>query len=185
MKLLNPRGFGLACATVTVGLGLVVAGCASTVEGTATVNQADATSYKAEAAASSTAAAASKAAAAQAKAVTDNCDPFRATTGTAVDRYNDFVDAHDGQTADQADKREAAANALDDAAKTVEGRVNASGADLATDLAQKFTDYIGAARGLAAEVRKMTNSSSVGPLNDASHKVNDALNAVRNACPAR
>ncbi|WP_067567266.1 hypothetical protein [Nocardia acidivorans] len=185
MKLLNPRGFGLASATVAVGLGLVIAGCANTVDGTPTVNQAEATSYKAEAATSSSAAAASKAAAAQAKAITDNCDPFRSTTGTAVDRYNDFVDAHDGQAADQADRRDGAANALDDAAHTVETRVNASGSDLPADLAQKFTDYIAAARGLAAEVRKMGNNSSVGPLNDASHKVNDALNAVRNACPTR
>ncbi|WP_405135442.1 hypothetical protein [Nocardia sp. NBC_01388] len=182
---LNPRGFGLAGAAAAVGLGLVIAGCASTVEGTPTVNQADATSYRAEAATSSAAAAAAKAAAAQTKAIADNCDPFRATTGTAVDRYNDFVDAHDGNTGDQTAKRDAAAGALEDAAKTVETRVGASGPDLPTDLAQKFTDYVTAARGLSAEVQKMASTSPVGPLNDASHKVNDALNAVRGACPAK
>ncbi|MTE16174.1 hypothetical protein GLP40_25825 [Nocardia sp. CT2-14] len=164
--------------------GLVLAGCANTVEGTATANQVQVTSYRAEAASSSAAAASSKAAAAIAKATSDNCSPFRKTTGTAVDRYNDFVDAHDGNAADQIAKRDAAATALEDAAKTVEAQVSASGADLPADLGQKFTDYVTAARGLAAEVRKMTTNSSVAPLNDASRKVNDALTAVRNGCPS-
>ncbi|WP_067696976.1 hypothetical protein [Nocardia jejuensis] len=182
---LNPRGFGLACATLAVGTGLVVAGCANNVEGTPTADQAQVTSYKAEAATSSAAASSSKAAAAQAKATTDNCDPFRTTTGPAVDSYNDFVDAHDANAGDQSAKRDAAAGALDDAAKTVETRVSASGADLPAELGQKFTDYVAAARGLAAEVRKTTSTSSVAPLNEASRKVNDSLNAVRSACPAR
>lgn len=185
MKLLNPRGFGLICATVAVGAGLVLAGCASQIEGTPTANEAEATSYRAEASSSAAAATSAKKAAAETKAIADNCDPFRKTTGTAVDRYNDFVDAHDANASDQEAKRDAAANALEDAARTVETQVNASGADLPADLAQKFTDYIGAARGLGAEVRKMTPTALVGPLNDASHKVNDALNAVRSACPAR
>ncbi|MGW4118684.1 hypothetical protein [Nocardia sp. NPDC004711] len=185
MKLLNPRGFGLVCASAAVAGGLVLAGCANTVEGTPTANQVQVTSYKAEAASSSAAAASSKAAAATAKATADNCDPFRKITGTAVDRYNEFVDAHDGSAADQIAKRDTAASALEDAAKTVETQVGASGADLQADLGQKFTDYVTAARSLAAEVRKMTTSSSVSPLNDASRKVNDALTAVRNACPAK
>lgn len=185
VKQLNPRGFGLVCASAAVAIGLLLAGCANTVEGTPTANQVEVSSYRSEVATSSAAASASKQAAATAKAIADNCDPFRKTTGTAVDRYNDFVDAHDGSTADQNDKRDAAAGALDDAAKTVEGQVAASGADLAADLGQKFTDYVAAARNLAAEVRKMTTGSSVAPLNDASRKVNDALNAVRAACPAK
>lgn len=185
MNLVNPRRFGLLCAAVAVSIGLVLAGCANTVDGTATVNQADVTSYKSEMATSSAAASSSKAAAAKNKAIADNCDPFRATTVTAVDRYNDFVDAHDANAADQATKREDAASALDDAADTVEGRVNASGADLPADMGQRFTDYVTAARALAAEVRKMTPVSAVGPLNDASHKVNDALNDVRSGCPAK
>ncbi|MFE2999350.1 hypothetical protein ACFXG4_30620 [Nocardia sp. NPDC059246] len=185
MKLLNPRGFGLVCASAAVAGGLVLAGCANTVEGTPTVNQVQVTSYKAEAASSSAAAASSKAAAATAKATFDNCDPFRKITGTAVDRYNEFVDAHDANAADQIAKRDAAASALEDAAKTVETQVGASGADLPADLGQKFTDYVTAARSLAAEVRKMTTSASVSPLNDASRKVNDALTGVRNACPAK
>ncbi|MBL1074476.1 hypothetical protein JK358_08710 [Nocardia sp. 2] len=185
MKLLNPRGFGLLCAAAAVSAGLVLAGCANTVEGTATFNEAEATSYKADASASSAAATSSKKAAAQAKAITDNCTPFRKTTGTAVDRYNEFVDAHDANAADQASKRDIAANALEDAARTVETQLNASGSDLPADLSQKFTDYIAAARSLADAVRKMTSTSSVGPLNDASRTVNDTLNAVRDACPAR
>ncbi|GAB4587790.1 hypothetical protein [Nocardia sp. IFM 10818] len=185
MKLLNPRGFGMFCTTATLGAGLVLVGCANSVEGTPTADQAAATSFRAEAASSSAAATSSKKAAAQAKAIADNCNPFRTTTGTAVDRYNDFVDAHDGNTADQAQKRDTAANALDDAARTVETQVNASGADLPTDLATKLTDYVNAARALAAEVRKMSSTSSVAPLNEASRTVNDALNAVRSTCPAR
>ncbi|UGT45172.1 hypothetical protein LTV02_18045 [Nocardia yamanashiensis] len=181
---LNPRKFGLACAAAAVGFGLVLAGCANTVEGTATPNQVQATSYKAEAASSSAAATSSKAAAAKAKAISDNCTPFRKTTGTAVDRYNDFVDAHDANAADQSTKRDTAANALEDAARTVETGVNASGSDLPADISQKLTDYVTAARALAAEVRKTTATSLVGPLNDASRKVNDALNAARSACPA-
>ncbi|MEV6769841.1 hypothetical protein AB0N05_14560 [Nocardia sp. NPDC051030] len=182
---LNPRGFGLVCATAAVGAGLVLAGCANTVEGTPTVDQAQVTSYRAEATSAAAAASASKAAAAQTKAIADNCDPFRTTTGTAVDRYNDFVDAHDANAGDQSAKRDGAANALDDAAKAVETRVSASGTDLPADLGWKLTDYVSAARGLAGEVRKTTSNSSVAVLNDASRKVNDALNAARSACPAR
>ncbi|MGX1805190.1 hypothetical protein ACWIGI_05705 [Nocardia sp. NPDC055321] len=185
MKQLNPRRFGLVCATAAVGFGLVLAGCANEIEGTPTVNEADATAYRAEAATSSAAASSSKKAAAEAKATADNCTPFRTTTGTAVDRYNDFVDAHDANAPDQTEKRDTAATALEDAAKTVEAQVTASGADLPTELAQKFTDYVVAARGLATEVRKMSSTALVGPLNDASRQVNDALNAVRSACPAR
>ncbi|MVU83406.1 hypothetical protein GPX89_39985 [Nocardia sp. ET3-3] len=166
-------------------MGLVLAGCANTVEGTATANQAEVSSYKAEAATSAAAASSSKAAAAIAKATADNCDTFRKTTGTQVDRYNEFVDAHDASTADQIAKRDAAAGALEDAAKAVEAQVNSAGAGLPADLAGKFTDYVVAARALAAEIRKMSSGSSVAPLNDASKKVNDALTAVRNVCPAK
>ncbi|MEC3915982.1 hypothetical protein [Nocardia sp. CDC160] len=185
MKLLNPRGFGLVCASAAVAAGLVLAGCANTVEGTATVDQAQVTAYKAEVASSSAAASSSKAAADIAKATADNCDPFRKNTGTAVDRYNEFVDAHDASAADQNAKRDAAATALEDAAKAIETQVSASGPALPADLAGKFTDYVTAARALAAEIRKMSAGSSVAPLNDASKKVNDALTAVRNACPTK
>ncbi|MCM6773520.1 hypothetical protein NDR87_08565 [Nocardia sp. CDC159] len=185
MKLLNPRGFGLACATIAVGTGLVVAGCSNAVHGTATVDQADAAAYRTEMASSSAAATSSRRAAAQAKAVSDNCTPFRDTTGVAVTKYNEFVDAHDNNAPDQDAKRDASAETLENAAKTVEGRVSAAGDALPPDLAQKFTDYVVAARALAAEARKMTYTAPVGPLNDASKRVNDALNEVRNACPAR
>ncbi|WP_062999486.1 hypothetical protein [Nocardia mikamii] len=185
MKLLNPRGFGLMCATLAVGTGLVVAGCSTAVHGTATVNQADAAAFRTEMAASSAAATSSKKAAAQTKAVADNCNPFRETTGTAVTKYNDFVDAHDANAPDQDAKRDSAAQTLEDAARTVEGRVTAAGDALPPELAQKFTEYVNAARGLADESRKMTYTAPVGTLNDASKRVNDALNAVRTACPAR
>ncbi|MFC7422364.1 hypothetical protein [Nocardia tengchongensis] len=187
MKLLNPRGFGLLCASGALATGLVLAGCANTVEGTPTANQVQVSSYKADAATSAAAASSSKQAAAKAKATSDNCGPFRKTTGAQVDRYNEFVDAHDAadvSVADKNAKRDAAAQALEDAAKTVEAQVTASGPDLAPEVAQKFTDYASAARDLAASVRKLTTNSSVAPLNDASHKVNDTLTAVRNACPA-
>ncbi|MFF0458223.1 hypothetical protein [Nocardia africana] len=185
MKLLNPRGFGLMCATLAVGTGLVVAGCSTAVHGTATVNQADAAAFRSEMASSSAAATSSKQAAAQSKAVADNCTPFRETTGAAVTKYNDFVDAHDANAPDQDAKRDAAAQTLEDAARTVEGRVTATGDALPPDLAQKLTEYVNAARGLAGESRKMTYTAPVGTLNDASKRVNDALNAVRTACPAR
>ncbi|NKY89422.1 hypothetical protein [Nocardia veterana] len=185
MKLLNPRGFGLTCAALAVGTGLVVAGCSSAVHGTATVNQADAAAYRTEMASSSAAATSSKKAAAQAKAVSDNCNPFRETTGPAVTKYNEFVDAHDSNAPDQDAKRDSAAQTLEDAARTVEGRVSTAGDALPADLTQKLTEYVNAARGLAAESRKMTYTAPVGTLNDASKRVNDALNAVRTACPAR
>ncbi|UFS99712.1 hypothetical protein [Nocardia huaxiensis] len=143
------------------------------------------TSYKAEASASSAAATSSRQAAAQAQSISDNCTPFRKTTGTAVDRYNEFVDAHDGNTADQAAKRDTAANALDDAARTVESQLTSTGGALPADLSKKFTDYVAAARALAGAVRQMSSTSNVGPLNDASRAVNDTLNAVRDACPAK
>ncbi|MFI6869215.1 hypothetical protein [Nocardia sp. NPDC050406] len=185
MKLLSPRGFGVTCASLAVAAGLAVAGCADSIDGTPTANQAEATSYKAEAASSSAAATSSRRAAAEAKAIADNCDPFRDTTGPAVSRYNEFVDAHDANAGDYAAKRDTAVNTIEDAAKTVETRVATAGDTLPPDLAQKFNDYVTAARALAAEARKMSYTSPVGPLNDASKKVNDALNAVRNACPAR
>ncbi len=185
MKLLNPRGFGLACATLAVGTGLVVAGCSSSVHGTATVNEADAASFRSEMAASSAAATSSAKAAAQDKAVSENCSPFRDLSGVAVTKYNEFVDAHDANAPDQDAKRDAAAETLENAARTVESRVTASGEALPADLGQKFTDYVVAARALAEESRKMTYTAPVGPLNDASKRVNDALNTVRNACPAR
>ncbi|GAB2511045.1 hypothetical protein [Nocardia heshunensis] len=185
MKLLNPRGFGLVCASAAVAMGLVLAGCANTVEGTATVDQAQVTSYKAEAATSAAAASSSAAAAAIVKATADNCDTFRKTAGTQVDRYNEWVDAHDGSAADQIAKRDAAAGALEDAAKAVEAQVGAAGPALPADLSGKFTDYVTAARALGAEIRRTGSGSSVSPLNDASKKVNDALTAVRNACPAK
>jgi hypothetical protein len=192
MRLLNPRGFGLVCTAVAVGTGLVIAGCS--VHGTATANQADAAAYRSEMAASSSAssssAASSSQAAAQAKAIGDTCKPFRdpagnPITGQAVSKYNDFVDAHDSNAADQDARRDTAANTLEDAARTVENAVNAAGDALPQDMAQQFTDYVTAARALAGETRKMTYTAPVGPLNDASKRVNDALGVARNACPAR
>jgi|GEM_PF-4363346 hypothetical protein len=184
MKLLNPHGFGMVCSVVATAAGLVVAGCSSSIHGTATVNQADAAAYRTEMSSSSAAASSSKKAAAQAKAVGDNCTPFRGTTSVAVTKYNEFVDAHDANAPDQDAKRDLAVQTLDDAANAVQGRVSGSGSDLPPDLVQKFTDYVNAARGLADESRKMNYTAPVGPLNDASKRVNDALNTARQACPA-
>lgn len=184
MKLLDPRGFGLMCAALALGTGLVVTGCSNSVHGTATVDRAVAAAYRTEMVASSSAAAASSKAAAETKAVSDNCGPFRATTAPAVTAYNDFVDAHDSNAPDQDAKRDAAAKTLEDAATAVQGRVDTAGAALPKDLAGKLTEYVNAARELAAESRKMTYTAPVGMLNDASKRVNDALNAARSVCPA-
>ncbi|MFI9403754.1 hypothetical protein [Nocardia sp. NPDC052316] len=185
MKTLDPRGFGLVCATGAVVVGLVVAGCANRVEGTANPNTADLAAYKTEAAASSAAATSSKRAAAQTKAITDNCGQFPTTTGVGVSKYNEFVDAHDANAPDYAAKRELAASTLDDAANKVETGVNTAKDSLPGELATKFTDYVTAARALSAETRRMTYTAPVGPLNEASRRVNDARNAVRDACPKR
>ncbi|MBO0853909.1 MAG: hypothetical protein J2P18_09085 [Nocardia sp.] len=153
--------------------------------GNATANQAVVAAYRTEMASSSAAATSSKKAAAQAKAVADNCTPFRDTTGPAVTKYNEFVDAHDANAPDQDAKRDLSAQTLEGAAAAVEGRVKSAAGALPPDLQQKLTDYVNAARGLAAESRKMTYTSPVGMLNDSSKRVNDALNAARAACPAR
>ncbi|WP_156959641.1 hypothetical protein [Nocardia sp. BMG51109] len=149
------------------------------------MNESDATAFKSEMSASSAAATSSRQAAAQAQAITDNCSPFRDLSGVAVAKYNEFVDAHDANAPDQDAKRDASAETLENAARTVEGRVTASGEALPVDLSQKFTAYVTAARELATEARKMTYTAPVGPLNDASNRVNDALNTVRNSCPNR
>ncbi|NKY49513.1 hypothetical protein [Nocardia vermiculata] len=185
MKLLNPRGFGLTCAALALGTGIVLAGCSNAVQGTPTVDQAVAAAYRTEMAASSAAATSSKKAAALQKAISDNCNPFRSTTGPAVTNYNDFVSAHDSNAPDQDAKRDDAAQTLEEAANTVEKRVTDAADALPADLAQKFTEYVNAARELATESRKMTYTAPVGLLNDASKRVNDALNVVRIACPAR
>jgi hypothetical protein len=185
MKVLNPRGFGLVCAAVAIVVGVTAAGCANQVEGVANPNAIDVSAYKTEAAASSSAATSSRRAAAQASAISENCSQFPTTTGVGVTKYNDFVDAHDSNAPDYAAKRESAATTLDDAANKVETGVRNADDTLPADLKTKFTDYVTAARGLATEARKMSYTAPVGPLNEASKKVNDARNAVKDACPAR
>lgn len=183
--MLDPRGFGLVCAAAAVATGLTVAGCADRIEGTANPNATDLASYKTEAAASSAAASSSRRAAATAQAVADNCAQFPTTTGAGVKAYNDFVDAHDSNAPDYAAKRDTAVTTLDDAANKVQTGVDNAAGALPEDLAAKFTEYVGAARALAAETRKMSYTAQVGPLNDASRRVNDARNTVRDACPKR
>ncbi|MFD0362653.1 hypothetical protein ACFQZZ_14505 [Nocardia sp. GCM10030253] len=185
MKVLDPRGFGLVCATLAVVAGLTVAGCANRVEGVANPNAADLSAYKTAAASSSAAATSSRRAAAQAQAINDNCGQFPNTTGVGVSKYNDFINAHDSNAPDYASRREAAASTLDEAANKVEAGVNSASDALPPDLAAKFSEYVGAARLLASETRKMTYTAPVGSLNDASRRVNDARNAVRDACPKR
>jgi hypothetical protein len=102
-----------------------------------------------------------------------------------VKAYNDFVDAHDSNAPDYAAKRDAASTTLEDAATKVEAGVTAAAGALPDDLAAKFSEYVTAARALAAETRRMTYTAQVGPLNDASKRVNDARNAVRETCPKR
>ncbi|MCP2290725.1 hypothetical protein ACFYT3_14030 [Nocardia amikacinitolerans] len=185
MKLLNPRGFGLVCATAAVAAGLTVAGCAEQVAGTAQPNTSELAAYKTEAAASSAAATSSRRAAAQAQAINDNCAQFPTTTGVGVTTYNAFVDAHDSNAPDYAAKRDLAAQTLEDAATKVETGVNTAAGALPDDLVAKLNEYVAAARALAAETRTMTYTAPVGPLNEASKRVNDARNAVRDACPKR
>jgi hypothetical protein len=185
MKVLDPGGFGLVCATLAVAAGLTVAGCANRIEGVANPNAADLAAYQTAAASSSAAATSSRRAAAQTQAINENCGQFPNTTGVGVSKYNDFVNAHDSNAADYASKREAASSTLDDAANKVETGVNSASEALPTDLTAKFTEYVAAARLLASETRKMTYTAPVGPLNDASRRVNDARNAVRDGCPKR
>ncbi|MFI9505379.1 hypothetical protein [Nocardia sp. NPDC052566] len=185
MKVLDPRGFGLVCALAAITVGLVVAGCGSQIQGTANPNQSDLAAYKSDAASSSAAATSSKRAAAQAKAISDNCGQFPTTTGVGVSKYNEFVDAHDKNAPDYVAKRDLAASTLEDAATKVETGVSAATGVLPDELAAKFTDYVTAARGLAAETRRMVYTAPVDPLNVASRRVNDARNAVRDACPKR
>lgn len=185
MKLLNPRGFGMVCATGAVAVGLVVAGCANRVEGVPGPNASDLAAYKTEAASSSAAATSSRRAAAQAKAISDNCGQFPTVTGAGVGKYNEFVDAHDSNAPDYVAKRDSAAQTLEDAASKVENGVSSAKDALPADLAALFTEYVNAARALAAETRKMTYTAPVAALNDASKRVNDARNAVRDSCPKR
>ena len=185
MKVLDPRGFGAVCATVAVVFGLTVAGCAKHVEGVANPNSSELAAYKTEAASSSAAATSSRKAAAQAQAIGDNCGQFPTTTGVGVSKYNEFVDAHDANAPDYNAKRDTAAKTLEDAANKVETGVNNASDALPTDLQAKFAEYVAAARQLAAETRKMTYTAPVGGLNDASKRVNDARNAVKDACPKR
>lgn len=185
MRLLDTRRLGLVCAAVAVTAGMVVAGCGKQVPGTPTTDAAEVAAYKTAAAASSSAAAASKAAAAQAKAITDNCTQFPTTTGAGVTAFNEFVTAHDRNTPDYAAKRETAATTLDNAATKVETGVTAAAGALPADLGEKFTAYVVAARELSAETRKMTYSSQVAKLNDASRKINQARTDVHEACQSR
>lgn len=183
--MLNPRGFGLVCATVAIAAGLTVAGCADRVSGTAAPNAADVSAYRTEAASSSAAATSSRKAAAEAKAIADNCGQFPGITGNGVSKYNEFVDAHDSNAPDYVPKRDTAAQTLEDAANQVQTGVDQAAGALPPDLAGKLTEYVVAARDLAGQTRAMTYTAPVGPLNDASQRVNNARNAVRDACPAR
>jgi hypothetical protein len=176
MEGLDPRRFGLVCAATALVAGAAVAGCAQQVEGIATPNAAEATSYREYASSSSAAATSSQIAAARDKAISDNCTLFPGTTGVGVSKYNEFVDAHDNDAPDYDAKRDGAVTALEDAAKQVEGGVNTAGPQLPEELRTKFVAYVDSAR-------EMTYTSPVGPLNDASKRVNDARNAVRDACP--
>ncbi|NUS92337.1 MAG: hypothetical protein HOQ36_07955 [Nocardia sp.] len=184
MEGLDPRRVGLVCAAAALVAGATVAGCAQQVEGVATPNAAEATSYRAYASSSAAAATSSQIAASRDKAISDNCTLFPGTTGVGVTKYNEFVDAHDNNAPDYDAKRDSAVTALDDAARQVEGGVNTAGAQLPEELKTKFIAYVDAARALSQATREMTYTSPVGPLNDASKRVNDARNAVRDACPS-
>ena len=63
--------------------------------------------------------------------------------------------------------------------------MNSAKVALPADLAAKLTEYVIAARALAAETRTMTYTAPVAALNDASRRVNDARNVVRDSCPKR
>ncbi|MEU1986048.1 hypothetical protein [Nocardia sp. NPDC019395] len=183
MQGLDPRRFGLMCAAAALLTGATVAGCATQIQGVATPNAAEASAYRNAASSSSAAATSSQIAAARDQAVTDNCNPFAGTTAVGVSKYNEFVDAHDSNAPDYDAKRDAAVTALDDAANQVEGGVNAAGTNLPEDLKAKLLEYVKAARDLSQATRAMTYTSPVGPLNDASRRVNDARNVVRDTCP--
>lgn len=185
MELPQPNTLGLCCTAAALLTGLTLAGCGQQISGTATVDNASVEAYKTEIAASSAAATSSQRAAARTKAISDNCTQFPGTTSVGVTTFNAFVDAHDANAPDYTAKRDTAVQTLQNAATTVETRVRAAGGDLPPDLASKFTDYVTAARALADITRTMAYTTPVGPLNDASRKVNDSRNAVRAACPTR
>ncbi|MFD3510767.1 hypothetical protein [Nocardia sp. NPDC058666] len=182
MRVLHARRLGSVCAVVAVTVGAVLAGCAQQVPGTPTTDAAEVAAYKTAAAATSSAAASSRAAAARDKAVTDNCTQFPTTTGAGVTAFNDFVSAHDSNAPDYAAKRESAATTLDNAATKVETGVVAAAGALPTELADKFSAYVTAARELSTQTRKMTYNSPVDKLNTASRAINQARTAVHDAC---
>jgi len=178
MKLLNPHRVGLACSVLAVLAGTVVA-CGEQVPGTALPNTEEVAIYQSEQAAATS----SRRAAEQAQAITDNCEPFPGTSGIGVQRYNEFVEAHDSNAPDYDARRDAAATTLEDAADKVEAGVNNAGDKLPPDLAGKLTEYVGAARQLAEATRKMSYHANVDGLNAASQRVNAARTTVREACP--
>jgi len=178
MKLLIPRRIGLACSAAAVVAGTVVA-CGDQVPGSALPATGEVEIYRSEQAAATS----SRRAAEQAQAIADNCSPFPNTSGIGVQRYNEFVEAHDSNAPDYDARRDAAATTLDEAANTVESGVNAAGEKLPPDLAGRFREYVDAARQLAEETRKMSYHANVDPLNAASQRVNAARTAVREACP--
>lgn len=185
MKVLNPRSLGLACAAAALTTGLTLAGCAEQVDGAAAPNAADLSAYKTEAASSSAAATSSRRAAERQQAISANCTPFSATTGRGVTSYNEFVDAHDNNAPDYDAKRETAVDTLEGAATDVETTVNNTRSNLPTEYADKLTEYVNAARSLAAATGAMKYTAPVDALNNASKQVNDARNAVGEACPGR
>ncbi|WP_067859349.1 hypothetical protein [Nocardia shimofusensis] len=178
MKLLNPHRIGLACSALAVLAGTVVA-CGEQVPGTALPNTGEVAIYQSEQAAATS----SRRAAEQAQAITDNCAPFANTSGIGVQRYNEFVEAHDSNAPDYDARRDTAATTLQDAANKVEAGVNNAGDKLPPDLAGKLIEYVNAARQLAEETGKMSYHANVDPLNAASQRVNNARNTVREACP--
>ncbi|WP_280397919.1 hypothetical protein [Nocardia carnea] len=183
MQGLDPRRFGLVCAAAALVTGVTLAGCANRIEGVATPNAAEATAYRNLASSSAAAATSSQIAAARDRAIADNCTLFPGTTGAGVTKYNEFVDAHDSNAPDYDAKRDAAVTALNDAANQVQGRADAAGTNLPEDLKAKLVEYVNAARALSQATGAMTYTSPVGPLNEASRRVNDARNVVRDACP--
>ncbi|MFR9753160.1 hypothetical protein ACL02S_19280 [Nocardia sp. 004] len=185
MKLLNPAGFGMVCATGAMAIGLVVTGCADRMDGVAQPNASDLAAYRTEAAASSAAATSSRRAAARAQAITSNCSRFHNTSGIGVTKYNEFITAFDAKAADLISKRDIAVQTLEDAANTVENGVAADRDALPEDLAAALTDYADSARALADETRRMTYNTPVGSLNTAGRRVNATREVVNNSCQGR
>lgn len=172
----TPR-FGVAASAGAVLAGFaLISGCSTVVDGMPRQNDADASEYAAEATSSSAAASSSKAAADAQAVVNDACSEFYERSNTAVDQYNLFIDAANGDAPDTDAKASEAAGALRSAADVAGGQA----AKVPPELARLFTDYANTYRDLAGAV---DGGQTGDALNDLAHRGDDIKDAIGAECP--